>query len=167
MIKIKKGLNLPIAGLPEQQVSDGPVIEHVALHGEEYIGMRPSMLVKEGDRVIKGQALFEDKKTPGVLFTAPASGEIVAIHRGERRVLQSIIIRVEGDEQRTFPRHERASSLRYPGKRWNSNCWNPGCGQHSVRGPSVKRQHRAACPQRFSLRRWIRIRSARILNLLF
>ena len=114
MIKIKKGLNLPIAGLPEQQVSDGPVIEHVALHGEEYIGMRPSMLVKEGDRVIKGQALFEDKKTPGVLFTAPASGEIVAIHRGERRVLQSIIIRVEGDEQRTFPRHERASLASLP-----------------------------------------------------
>ncbi len=114
MIKIKKGLDLPIAGLPEQQVSDGPVIQHVALHGEEYVGMRPSMLVKEGDRVIKGQALFEDKKTPGVVFTAPASGEIVAIHRGERRVLQAIVIRVEGDEQRTFTRYERASLASLP-----------------------------------------------------
>ncbi|WP_313669010.1 Na(+)-translocating NADH-quinone reductase subunit A [Atlantibacter sp.] len=114
MIKIKKGLNLPIAGLPEQQVTDGPVIQHVALRGEEYVGMRPSMLVKEGDRVIKGQALFEDKKIPGVLFTAPASGEVVAIHRGERRILQSVVIRVEGDEQRTFARHERASLASLP-----------------------------------------------------
>ncbi len=114
MIKIKKGLNLPIAGLPEQQVTDGPVIQHVALRGEEYVGMRPSMLVKEGDRVMKGQALFEDKKIPGVLFTAPASGEVVAIHRGERRVLLSVVIRVEGDEQRTFARHERASLASLP-----------------------------------------------------
>lgn len=114
MIKIKKGLNLPIAGLPEQQVTDGPVIQHVALRGEEYVGMRPSMLVKEGDRVIKGQALFEDKKIPGVLFTAPASGEVVAIHRGERRILQSVVIRVEGDEQRTFARHERAALASLP-----------------------------------------------------
>lgn len=109
MIKIKKGLNLPIAGLPEQQVTDGPVIQHVALHGEEYVGMRPSMLVKEGDRVIKGQALFADKKNPGVMFTAPASGVVTAIHRGEKRVLQSIIIRVEGDEQRVFTRYARTS----------------------------------------------------------
>ncbi|WP_312817279.1 Na(+)-translocating NADH-quinone reductase subunit A [Atlantibacter subterraneus] len=114
MIKIKKGLNLPIAGLPEQQVTDGPVIQHVALRGEEYVGMRPSMLVKEGDRVLKGQALFEDKKIPGVLFTAPASGEVVAINRGERRILQSVVIRIEGDEQRTFARHERASLASLP-----------------------------------------------------
>ncbi|WP_313049417.1 Na(+)-translocating NADH-quinone reductase subunit A [Atlantibacter subterraneus] len=114
MIKIKKGLNLPIAGLPEQQVTDGPVIQHVALRGEEYVGMRPSMLVKEGDRVLKGQALFEDKKIPGVLFTAPASGEVVAINRGERRILQSVVIRIEGDEQRTFTRHERASLASLP-----------------------------------------------------
>lgn len=114
MIKIKKGLNLPIAGLPEQQVTDGPVIQHVALRGEEYVGMRPSMLVKEGDRVIKGQALFEDKKIPGVLFTAPASGKVVAIHRGERRILQSVVIRVEGDEKRTFARHERAALASLP-----------------------------------------------------
>ena len=87
MIKIKKGLDLPIAGRPEQAVYDGPAITEVALLGEEYAGMRPSMKVKEGDAVKKGQVLFEDKKNPGVVFTAPASGKIAAIHRGEKRVL--------------------------------------------------------------------------------
>ena len=104
MIKIKKGLDLPIAGLPEQQIHDGPAIPFVALLGEEYVGMRPSMLVQEGDKVLKGQPLFEDKKNPGVLFTAPASGTVKAINRGERRVLQSLVIEVQGDEQVVFER---------------------------------------------------------------
>ncbi|RPH21902.1 Na(+)-translocating NADH-quinone reductase subunit A [Buttiauxella warmboldiae] len=104
MIKIKKGLDLPIAGLPEQQIHDGPAIPFVALLGEEYVGMRPSMLVQEGDKVLKGQPLFEDKKNPGVLFTAPASGTVAAINRGERRVLQSLVIEVQSDDQVVFER---------------------------------------------------------------
>lgn len=109
MIKIKKGLDLPIAGTPLQVIEDGPAIRHVALLGEEYVGMRPSMLVQEGDRVKKGQVLFEDKKNPGVMYTAPASGKVSAINRGERRVLQSVVIEVEGDEQIPFEPYDEAS----------------------------------------------------------
>ena len=87
MIKITKGLNLPIAGMPSQQISSKTAVKRVALLGEEYIGMRPSMAVREGDRVQKGQLLFEDKKNPGVRFTAPASGTVSAIHRGERAMV--------------------------------------------------------------------------------
>ncbi|PHM73843.1 Na(+)-translocating NADH-quinone reductase subunit A [Xenorhabdus kozodoii] len=108
MIKIKKGLDLPIAGAPAQVVEDGPTIRHVALLGEEYVGMRPSMLVKEGEHVKKGQILFEDKKNPGIVFTSPASGKVVTIGRGERRVLQSVVIEVSGDEKVMFDRYERA-----------------------------------------------------------
>ncbi|MEX2977059.1 Na(+)-translocating NADH-quinone reductase subunit A [Serratia fonticola] len=97
MIKIKKGLDLPIAGAPSQVIQDGPAVTQVALLGQEYVGMRPSMLVQVGDRVKKGQALFEDKKIPGVFFTAPASGQIAAINRGERRMLQSVVIDIEND----------------------------------------------------------------------
>lgn len=104
MIRIRKGLDLPISGIPSQVIQGGPVITRVALLGQDYVGMRPSMLVEEGDRVKKGQALFEDKKNPGVFFTAPASGRIAAIHRGERRVLQAVVIDIEngGDEQLEF-----------------------------------------------------------------
>lgn len=63
MIKIKKGLDIPLAGSPKQDIHDGPSIKHVAVLGEEYVGMRPTMLVEVGDRVKKGQALFEDKRT--------------------------------------------------------------------------------------------------------
>ena len=94
--------------MPEQHVTTGASIHHVAIVGDDYVGMRPAMLVQEGDRVIKGQALFEDKKNPGVMFTAPASGTVVAIHRGERRVLQSVVIQIEGDEKREFARFDAA-----------------------------------------------------------
>lgn len=106
MIKITKGLNLPIAGAPSQQISDAAAVAHVALLGEEFPGMRPSMLVSEGDRVMKGQPLFEDKKNPGVLFTAPASGTVSAIHRGERRVLQSVVIAVDDGAPVAFERFD-------------------------------------------------------------
>ncbi|WP_333495305.1 Na(+)-translocating NADH-quinone reductase subunit A [Kluyvera sp. CHPC 1.251] len=102
MIKITKGLDLPIAGLPDGQRIDDVTVTRVAVKGEEYIGLRPSMAVKEGDRVAKGQLLFEDKKIPGVRFTAPASGIVSAIHRGERRVLQSVVIDIDGDDAVTF-----------------------------------------------------------------
>lgn len=108
MFRIRKGLDLPISGVPEQYVTTGASIHHVAIVGDDYVGMRPAMLVQEGDRVIKGQALFEDKKNPGVMFTAPASGTVVAIHRGERRVLQSVVIQIEGDEKREFARFDAA-----------------------------------------------------------
>jgi len=64
--------------------------------------MRPTMFVKVDDRVKKGQVLFEDKKNPGVKFTAQAAGVVTHINRGEQRVLQSVVIKIDGDEQITF-----------------------------------------------------------------
>lgn len=110
MIKIKKGLDLPISGAPQQQISDGPAVTKVAVLGEEYVGMRPTMHVQVGDTVKKGQVLFEDKKNPGVKFTAPAAGQVVEVNRGAKRVLQSVVIQVEGDDQITFDKVE-ASQL--------------------------------------------------------
>lgn len=106
MITIKKGLDIPISGTPTQAINDGKSITRVALLGEEYVGMRPTMHTRVGDLVKKGQILFEDKKNPGVKFTAPACGKVVEINRGAKRVLQSIVIDIEGNEQVTFNRYE-------------------------------------------------------------
>ncbi|GGP46328.1 Na(+)-translocating NADH-quinone reductase subunit A [Shewanella saliphila] len=98
VITIKRGLDIPIAGEPLQQIDGAPKTTQVALIGEEYVGLKPTMMVEVGDRVTKGQVLFEDKKTPGVLFTAPASGVVSAINRGERRVLQSVVIDCDAEQ---------------------------------------------------------------------
>ncbi|MBA6328507.1 Na(+)-translocating NADH-quinone reductase subunit A [Colwellia sp. MB02u-6] len=102
MITIKKGLDVPVVGAPQQVIHDGPSIKTVATLGEEFVGMRPTMFVKVGESVKKGQALFEDKKNPGVKFTAQTSGVVKEINRGEKRVLQSVVIEIGGSEQETF-----------------------------------------------------------------
>jgi len=99
MIKIKKGLNIPINGEPTEEINDSKKSRSVAILGDDYIGMKPSMLVEEGDEVRLGQVLFEDKKNPGVLFTSPAGGKIESINRGDRRALQSVVIEIAKDEE--------------------------------------------------------------------
>lgn len=102
---IKKGLDLPITGKPEQKISDGNSVKSVAVLGGDYVDLKPKMLVAEGDKVKLGQALFADKQHPGVNFTAPGAGVVKAINRGERRVLQSVVIELQGDQQVTFSKY--------------------------------------------------------------
>ncbi len=112
-IRIGKGLNLPLAGRPRQEVGAVPAIRRVAVLGPDYIGMRPTMAVAEGDSVRQGQVLFEDKKTPGVLYTAPGAGRVAAINRGAKRALMSVVIELSGDAEETFarPAGERLEQL--------------------------------------------------------
>ncbi|MFO6422851.1 Na(+)-translocating NADH-quinone reductase subunit A [Motilimonas sp. KMU-193] len=106
MITIKRGLDLPIQGAPEQVIHDGNAITKVATLGEDYVGMRPSMKVKVGDSVKKGQVLFVDKKNEGVQYTAPASGVVEEINRGAKRVLQSVVIAIKGDDSVAFDKFD-------------------------------------------------------------
>lgn len=108
MIKIKRGLDLPVTGAPAQRIEAGRPVRSVAVVGFDYHGMKPTMQVQVGDRVKLGQPLFSDKKTPGVVFTAPAAGVVSAIHRGDKRVLQSVVIDIQGDEQETFASYPAA-----------------------------------------------------------
>ncbi len=102
--RITKGLDLPIAGDPQQTLSPGPRLHRVALLGADYLGMKPRMEAKVGDKVKRGQMLFEDRKAPGVRFTAPAAGTVVAIHRGEKRAFVSLVIELaDQDEQIDLP----------------------------------------------------------------
>lgn len=94
-IRIKKGLDLSLGGKPEQSVYPGPAIRHVALLGRDYTGLKPRLLVSEGDAVTRGQALFIDKRDPGVSYRSPGQGVITAINRGPRRVLDSVVVKLE------------------------------------------------------------------------
>ena len=95
MIKIRRGLDIPLAGAPEQTIAREFSPRHVALVGADYVGMKPTMAVADGDTVAKGQAIFTDKKCEGIVYTAPASGRVSAINRGARRVFQSLVIEVD------------------------------------------------------------------------
>ncbi len=110
MIKIRRGLDLPITGSPRQSIEEGPNIRSVAVLGYDYHGMKPTMTVQVGDKVKVGTLLFTDKKTEGVRYTSPASGTVSAINRGYQRALQSVVIDIEGDDYEEFTSYE-ASQL--------------------------------------------------------
>lgn len=99
---MKRGLDIPIAGAAESRITDGPAVHRVALIGNDYVGMKPTMYVTEGDQVKLGQLLYEDKKTPGVRYTSPASGKVVAVNRGAKRKFESLVIEVDGEQAETF-----------------------------------------------------------------
>ena len=104
MTTIKQGLDLPISGSPEQHIEPARHVARVALLGDDYVGMKPTMLVAPGDRVKLGQPLFEDKKNPGVIFTSPATGTVREVNRGAKRKFESIEIDVDmqSDERVEF-----------------------------------------------------------------
>ena len=103
LIKTKKGLNLPITGEPEQAIyDDAGVVRSVALLGPDYIGLKPTMHITEGDRVRLGDALFSDKQFPQIKYASPGSGVVRAINRGPRRVLHSVVIELDGTDSLAF-----------------------------------------------------------------
>lgn len=95
----RKGLRLPLAGAPIQEIEQAPEPRHVALVAADAVGLRPGMHVAAGDDVRRGQLLFEDKATPGVRYTAPAAGRVTAVNRGARRALQSVVIELSRAER--------------------------------------------------------------------
>jgi Na+-transporting NADH:ubiquinone oxidoreductase subunit A len=108
MIRIKRGLNLPIAGEPEQQIEQVRRMSRVALLAADYHGMKPTLEVAEGDVVRRGQTVFTDKKTPGIRYTAPAAGRVAEINRGDKRAFISLVIEIEGNEEESFQSYHDA-----------------------------------------------------------
>ncbi len=105
-IRIKKGLNIPLAGTPEQRIDAANPVQSVAVIGPDTVGLKPAVAVDVGDTVKLGQTLFTDGNNPHIRFTAPGSGRVAAINRGERRSLQSVVINLEGGEEERFARFD-------------------------------------------------------------
>lgn len=99
MIRISNGLDIPVGGKPVQEISLGAAIGSVAIVADDYVGLRPSMAVRDGDRIRLGEPILTDKTHPEICLTAPGSGVVRAVNRGAKRKLLSIVIDLEeGDE---------------------------------------------------------------------
>jgi Na+-transporting NADH:ubiquinone oxidoreductase subunit A len=94
-----RGLLLPIAGQPDRVIDRGRSVARIGILADDYVGLRPTFHVDVGDPVSRGQLLFEDKGMPGVRHTATAEGRVAAIHRGERRAFQSLVIELSSAER--------------------------------------------------------------------
>lgn len=148
IIRIQRGLDIPLLGEPEQKIYPASQVTSVAVIGSDYMGMKPAMAVRVNDRVKKGQVLFTCKKQGGVPYTAPGAGVVKAIHRGDKRVFESLVIELDEREQAvSFPlisdfstarKDEVEKTLLHSGL-WNSfrtrpysKCPLPGTSAHSI-----------------------------------
>ena len=111
MLRITRGLDLPITNAPEQKIYDGPQIRSVAMLSADYIGMKPTMAVTIGETVKRGQLLFEDKKNAGVRFTSPVAGKVTEVNRGAKRAFYSVVVEADGDAEVTFESYTDVTTL--------------------------------------------------------
>lgn len=103
VIKLRKGLDINLKGKAVNTVG-GPIgADEYALVPDTFPGLKPKVVVKEGDAVKAGDALFVDKLHPEVKFVSPVSGTVSLVERGDRRKLLSVRVKADGkNESRTF-----------------------------------------------------------------
>ncbi|MCV6584295.1 MAG: Na(+)-translocating NADH-quinone reductase subunit A [Marinibacterium sp.] len=92
--KLRKGLDLPISGAPRPEICPSPGIRTVGILGDDYIGLKPRLVVEDGSEVVAGSPLMFDKTMPEAQIVSPVAGRVRAVNRGARRKLVSIEIDV-------------------------------------------------------------------------
>ena len=96
VIKIRKGLNIPLVGQPEKVLIRADMAETYAVKPSDFPGLTPKLNVQVGDKVKAGNPLFHDKNRPNIVFSSPVSGEVVEVRRGDRRVIEEVVVKTTG-----------------------------------------------------------------------
>lgn len=102
IIRIKKGLDIPITGAPSSRVTEDKKTTLFAISPDDYPGQMWKAVVKPGDKVKIGDPLLKDKATGKICLAAPVAGEVVEVNRGERRHIRYVSVRKDSNDKRTF-----------------------------------------------------------------
>lgn len=97
VVKLRKGLGINLKGKTKENKVSTPNSKVYGLVPDYFIGVTPKVVVKEGDRVLAGDALFINKMCPDVKFASPVSGTVTDVVRGDRRKV--LCVKVQADEQ--------------------------------------------------------------------
>ena len=114
VIKLCKGLDIHLQGQAEEKKIQLKSNGRYALVPDDFEGVTPKVVVKEGDTVKAGDALFVNKQFPEVKFASPVSGKVVAVERGERRKV--LCVKVEADAQQSFVDYGKKDVSKLDGK---------------------------------------------------
>lgn len=98
-IKLKKGLDIRLKGRAEETLQAVPVAGVYSVVPDDFYGFKPKPVVKEGESVMAGDALFVNKEMPELKVVSPVSGKVVGVVRGERRKLLSVMVEADGQQQ--------------------------------------------------------------------
>jgi len=98
-IKLKKGLDIPLAGAPDLAVKRTVFPDTVAVQPSDFKGLNPRLLVREGDKVLAGSPVLADKKNPDILVTSPVSGTVKEVVRGDKRKLLAVVVEADKEQE--------------------------------------------------------------------
>ena len=116
---MKGGLDVPLHGSVKNNNLDTIYTKFSAVLADDYFGLKPKILVREGDHILKGAPLLEDKTNPGFTVNSPVNGVIHEINRGEKRALVSIVINKTNDDSVAFDQsNNKLENLR------NASLWD-------------------------------------------
>jgi len=96
---IQKGRNIRLKGAAKKEIIEIALPKHVAVQPSDFKGLSPRLSVKVDDVVKVGTPVFTDKAIPEIQVASPASGKVVAINRGAKRALQSVVIETDGQQE--------------------------------------------------------------------
>ena len=99
VIKLRKGLDINLKGKAAEQKFPVKAAAQYALVPDDFVGMTPKVVVREGDHVKAGDALFVNKKQTDVKFASPVSGVVQAVVRGDRRKVLRVVVEADKDQQ--------------------------------------------------------------------
>ena len=99
-IKIKKGLNIKLKGEAEKAIEKAIVSNFYTIRPEDFHGVIPKLIAKEGARLKAGETVFYDKANEDVKFVSPVSGEVLEIVRGEKRKI--LAIKIQADKEQVY-----------------------------------------------------------------
>ena len=99
VIKLSKGLDMNLKGKAAKEKATFVRGSELALTPDAFVGMTPKVVVKEGDMVKAGDALFVNKQYPDVKFASPVSGQVTAVIRGERRKVLCVKVKADQEQQ--------------------------------------------------------------------
>ena len=114
VIKLRKGLNINLKGKAEMKRIQLKSNGQYALVPDDFEGVTPKVVVKEGDKVKAGDALFVNKQYPEVKFASPVSGTVREVARGERRKV--LCIKVDADAQQEYVDYGKKDVTKMDGK---------------------------------------------------
>ncbi len=125
-IRIKKGLDIKLKGEAEKVIENAVISNFYTIRPEDFHGVIPKMLVKEGETVKAGSPLYFDKSNENVKIVSPVSGTLLNLERGEKRRILSL--KIQADKPQTFLEHsaidvEKASATDIKNRLLESGCW--------------------------------------------
>ncbi len=126
IIKIKRGLDISLAGAPEKETKDVHISDSIGISPEDFPGLTPKIAAKVDTKVKAGTVLFYDKYNPEIVFTSPVSGRVAAINRGERRRILEFVVEPDGkNEAEAFikDKPENLSKEQIKENLLKSGCW--------------------------------------------